>query len=83
MLSSFGIRAYRNLHRKFLALAFNNSLFIIYHGLGQHTYWRALEVGGMRGPTMCADAVLGSRSIFFYAYARIISLSVFSALLHL
>ena len=38
MLSSLGIRAYRNLHRKFFSPdsyreAFNNSIFIIYNGL--------------------------------------------------
>ena len=42
MLSSFGIRAYRNLLRKFFSPdsyreAFNNSIFIIYHWAGAAT----------------------------------------------
>jgi hypothetical protein len=46
----------------FLAMAFNNSFFIIHTrlaclpkasvGRGSGTYWRALEVGGMRGLAM-------------------------------
>jgi hypothetical protein len=34
MLSSFGIRAYRNLHRKFFSAGFSNSIFIMHNGLG-------------------------------------------------
>ncbi len=39
MLSSLGIRAYRNLHRKFFSAGFYNSIFIIHTGLGSDTLW--------------------------------------------
>lgn len=59
MLSSFGIRAYRNLHRKFLARAFNNSIFLIHTGLGQrHSLGRLWKWEGCAACTMCVAAAL-------------------------
>ena len=59
MLSSFGIRAYRNLLRQFLARAFINSISIIYNRLRQrHSLGRLWWWEGSSACTMCVAAAL-------------------------
>jgi hypothetical protein len=59
MLSSLGIQAYRNLHRKFLALIFNISIFITHIWLGQrHSLGRLRRWEGSAACTMCVAAAM-------------------------
>ena len=51
MLSSFGIRAYRHLPRKFFSDGFSSTNLLLHTGLGSGILCQALEVGGMRGLT--------------------------------
>ena len=59
MLCSFGIRALPNLHRKFLARGFQNSISLLHNGLGRDTLWVGfgLSVGmcGLHNVCCCCN----------------------------
>ena len=47
---------------KVLSVYLSTLNFFLHTGLGIGTYWRALEVGEMRGRTMCVDAGKADRN---------------------